>query len=114
MSEHDGGRSGNGQGHNGAGGNGRNGNSKAEAELLRFPCRYEIRAMGRNTSRFTALAQSIVTQHVETDELLGVRSRSSRQGTYVSVSCMIMARDRDQLHAIYADLRACADAVMTL
>ncbi|MDH3377422.1 MAG: DUF493 domain-containing protein [Gammaproteobacteria bacterium] len=114
MSEHRGGQIGNDQRHNGAGGNGRNGHSNAEAEMLRFPCRYEIKAMGRDNSRFTALVQSIVTQHVDTDGLLGVRSRSSRQGTYVSVSCRIMARDRDQLHAIYADLRACAEVLMTL
>ena len=100
--------------HPGANGKGPDGNDKAVGELLSFPCRYEIKAMGRDNFRFSALVQSIVTRHVGAADFLGVRARSSRQGTYVSVSCTIMARDRGQLHAIYADLRACADVLMTL
>lgn len=81
---------------------------------LEFPCRYEIKAMGRAGARFDALVLAIVSRHVDADELLGVQSRNSRHGNYVSLTCIIRARSRDQLDSIYGELGACPEVLMAL
>lgn len=70
--------------------------------------------MGRHSSRFAALVQSIVTRHIEKDDLLLAQERTSRRGNYLSVTCIIRARDKVQIRAIYAELAACPDVLMTL
>jgi putative lipoic acid-binding regulatory protein len=83
-------------------------------DLLDYPCRYEIKAMGRRTTRFNALVQNIVSRHIETDELLLSQTRSSRYGKYISITCIIRATSKSQIHAIYTDLAACPEVLMTL
>ncbi|MDH3281520.1 MAG: DUF493 domain-containing protein [Gammaproteobacteria bacterium] len=102
----------NGQGN--GGGNGDGFEDHDPFDWLDYPCRFEIKAMGRQTSRFEALVQNIVSRHIaETDLLLSSR-RPSRAGKYVSVTCIIRASNKDQIRAIYADLAACPDVLMTL
>jgi len=91
-----------------AGGNGRS------AELLTFPCRFDIKAMGRASARFEALVHAIVSRHVAPEDLLAVQSRHSRQGNYISLTCVIRARSRDQLDSIYRDLGECGEVLMAL
>ena len=83
-------------------------------DLLDFPCRFEIKAMGRQSSRFNALVQSIVSRHLNMDDMLHSQARPSRQGNYVSITCIIRARSKEQIRAIYADLHACPEVLMTL
>lgn len=102
----------------GEGGNGANaGNGGADHDpfdWLDFPCRFEIKAMGRRSKRFEALVQNIVSRHVAGEDLLLSQSRRSRRGNYVSVTCVINAQSKDQVRAIYADLAACPDVLVTL
>ncbi len=70
--------------------------------------------MGRRTTRFDALVQNIVSRHIESDDLLLSQRRSSRHGKYISVTCIIRATSTRQIRAIYADLAACPEVLMTL
>lgn len=90
------------------GGNGRH------AEVLTFPCRYEVKAMGRAGARFEALVHAIVSRHVPAEELLAVQARESRERKYVSLTCTIRARNRAQLDDIYRELGACPEVLMAL
>jgi uncharacterized protein len=110
-------------GGNGAGrGNGKgNGNGKANGEItydpfdhIDYPCRFEIKAMGARSNRFDALVQQIVSRHIESADLLASLARNSRHGKYVSITCIILARSKQQIRAIYADLAACPEVLMTL
>jgi putative lipoic acid-binding regulatory protein len=83
-------------------------------ELLKFPCRYEIKAMGRESVRFEALVHGIVTGHIGRDHLLAIGRKSSRNGRYLSVTCIIWATSRDQVEMIYGALKDCPDVLMTL
>lgn len=73
-------------------------------EVMEFPCRYEIKAIGRGAIRFEALVQGIVTRFIGPGDLLLVQSRASRGGKYLSVTCVIRAQSREQVYAIYAEL----------
>ena len=83
-------------------------------ELLEFPCRFEIKAMGRQSPGFEGQISSIVNRHLSGAAILGTRARCSRQGRYVSVTCVIHAANREQLDAIYLDLNSEPEVLMTL
>ena len=83
-------------------------------DLLEFPCQFEIKAMGRQSSEFEGQISAIVNRHLSGAPILGTRARCSRQGRYVSVTCVIHAASREQLDAIYLDLNSEPEVLMTL
>ena len=82
--------------------------------LLEFPCRFEIKAMGRRSPEFEGQISEIVHRHLSGAPILGTRARCSRQGRYVSVTCVIHAASREQLDSIYLDLNSESEVLMTL
>ena len=85
-----------------------------KSDLLEFPCRLEIKAMGRQSPEFEGQISAIVNRHLGGAPILGTRARCSRQGRYVSVTCVIHAASREQLDAIYLDLNSEPEVLMTL
>ena len=84
-------------------------------DALDFPCRFEIKVMGRSSNRFSALVASIFTRHLrEREDLLQVLEKYSRRRNYVSVTYVIRARHKEQLRAIYLDLSRCDAVLMAL
>jgi len=83
-------------------------------DLLKFPCQFEIKAMGRRSPEFEGQISAIVNRHLNSAPILGTRARCSRQGRYVSVTCVIHAVSREQLDAIYLDLNSEPEVLMTL
>jgi len=101
-----------GSGKNG-GGNGSDARDPYDA--LEFPCRFEIKVMGRPSNRFRALVGNVFTQHLhQSEDLLQVLEKQSRNGRYVSVTYIIWARYKEQIRAIYVDLSKCDSVLMTL
>lgn len=96
--------------------NGGNGSDSADPyDVLDFPCRFEIKVMGRPSNRFRALVGKIFTQHLNTSEdLLQILEKHSRNGRYVSMTYIIWARYKEQIRGIYVDLSRCDGVVMTL
>ena len=83
-------------------------------ELLEFPCAYEIKAMGVAGAEFETCVKSVISRHLVDDEIRSIRTRESRHGKYVSVTCEIEAISRVQLDAIYLDLNSEPGVLMTL
>jgi putative lipoic acid-binding regulatory protein len=79
-----------------------------------FPCQFPIKAMGRNTATMEAAVVEIVRRHVEDSGSVDIKTRESKGRKFVSVTVEINAQSKAQLDAIYLDLSACADVVMTL
>ncbi|MGA0382000.1 MAG: YbeD family protein [Arenicellales bacterium] len=84
------------------------------ADLLEFPCRFQIKAMGRQIDGFEERVRTIVLRHLNGELLLDLTTRESSESRYVSVSCTIEAQSRQQLDAIYMDLNSEQDVLMTL
>lgn len=82
--------------------------------LLEFPCRFPIKAMGRQSDEFEALITRIVLKHAELWRDESIRSVPSRAGNFVSVTAVIEARSQRQLDAIYQDLTDCVQVLMAL
>lgn len=79
--------------------------SKKES-VMKFPCSFPIKAMGKATDDFDLLIVEIVRNHHPDLTEGAVKTRPSREGKYISVTVTINAQSREQLDKIYLDLTA--------
>ncbi len=82
--------------------------------LLEFPCRFPIKAMGRNGDDFETVVTGIVYRHAEAYLGEAVRIQPSAEGNFISVTVTIEAQSRKQLDRIYQDLTDCDQILMAL
>jgi putative lipoic acid-binding regulatory protein len=74
--------------------------------LLRFPCSFPIKAMGRSDHGIEGIVGDIIERHAPATAPEQWRSRPSRNGNWVSVTVVIEATSKSQLDAIYQELSA--------
>ena len=79
-----------------------------------FPCDFPIKIMGRKERGFAQSVTDIVLKHVQDFNPATVQMRPSRQGKYLSVTCVVRASSRDQLDALYRELCDHPSVVMVL
>ena len=82
--------------------------------LLKFPCRFPIKAMGRAGIGFDDLVIEIVRRHAADLDETQVTIRESRAGNWIAVTLVIEATSKAQLDAIYSDLSAHEHVVWAL
>jgi uncharacterized protein len=70
--------------------------------------------MGRKERGFAQSVTDIVLKHVQDFDPATVEMRPSRQGKYLSVTCVVHASSRDQLDALYRELCDHPSVVMVL
>lgn len=85
-----------------------------EETLLKFPCEFSLKAMGLAADDFDALIVEIVSRHVEEIGEGAVRTRPSREGTYLAVTVTFIANSKRQLDAIYQELTDHERVLMSL
>ncbi len=78
----------------------------ASPQGLTFPCRFPIKAMGRSDEALPGIVVEIVQRHAPALAADSITTSESSGGRYISVTATITADSRDQLDAIYADLKA--------
>jgi putative lipoic acid-binding regulatory protein len=88
--------------------------SEEKTSLLEFPCRFPIKAMGRNSDDFEEIVTGIVMTHAELWPDEPIRSAPSSEGNFVSITAVIEARSQPQLDAIYQALTDCDQVMMAL
>ena len=86
----------------------------ADGSPLAFPCDFPIKVMGRKEPRFAQTVTDIVLKHAPDFEPGTVEMRPSRQGKYLSVTCIVRATSREQLDALYQELCDHPTVVMVL
>ncbi len=82
--------------------------------LFDFPCRFPVKAMGRDENDFEATVVGIVRRYAPDLGEGAVTTQPSSSGRFVSVTVTITATSRDQLDAIYSDLSANDQVLMAL
>lgn len=85
-----------------------------ESTLLEFPCRFPVKAMGRQSEDFESLIERIVCKHANLWPAEPIRSKPSKAGNFVSVTAVVDAQSKDQLDAIYQELTDCEQVLMAL
>ena len=74
--------------------------------LLEFPCRIDVKVMGRAEEGFAELVLELARRHVPELTADAVRSRHSSQGNYISLTVSVQAQSREQMDALYRELTA--------
>jgi uncharacterized protein len=85
-----------------------------EGSPLAFPCDFPIKVMGRKEPGFAQAVMEIVLRHAPDFDPATIGMRPSRQGKYLSVTCVIRAVSRAQLDALYQELCDHPSVVMVL
>jgi uncharacterized protein len=85
-----------------------------DAPLLEFPCDFPIKVMGRKQPGFAQAVTDIVMRHAPDFDPATVGMRPSRQGRYLSVTCVVRATSREQLDRLYQALCDHPGVVMVL
>ena len=85
----------------------------AEA-LLEFPTEFPIKVMGRAKDGFAQLVFDIVRKHAPDYDGATMELRPSSSNNYLSVTCVVVARSKDQLDALYRELSGHPDVTMVL
>jgi hypothetical protein len=88
--------------------------NETEPSLLEFPCRFPVKAMGRQSSEFESIISGIVSRHASLWPEEPIRSVPSKAGNFVSVTAVVNAESKMQLDAIYQDLTDCEQVLMAL
>lgn len=82
--------------------------------LLTFPCVFPMKIVGRREDGYAQTVSEIVLRHAPDFDPATVGMRPSRQGTYLSVTCVVRAVSREQLDALYQELCDHPSVVMVL
>ena len=90
-----------------------NGSDQQET-LLEFPCKFPVKAMGRNEDGFEVLVTKIILNHAEMFAGETVTTNLSSSGKYLSVTVTIEAVSKAQLDLIYQDLTDCGQVLVAL
>jgi uncharacterized protein len=82
--------------------------------LLTFPNDYPLKVMGRNTADFRSIVLGIVQKHMGDIDVSKIEERPSRDGTYLGLTCMVVAHSKAQLDALYKELTSCERVMVAL
>lgn len=76
----------------------------SDDKALKFPCRFPIKVMGRQSSGMEEIAVGLVGEHVANIDAEDIQTRPSSNGRFVSVTITVTAESQEQLDAIYQSL----------
>lgn len=85
-----------------------------EDTLLEFPCDFPLKVMGRNTDDFRSVVLGIVQKHMGEIDSSKIEERPSRDGTYLGITCTVVATSKAQLDALYMELTSCERVMVAL
>ncbi len=88
--------------------------ARQDDQLMEFPCRFAIKAMGLAQDDFDVLVVSLVRQHVTDLSEGAVSTKPSAAGKYLSVTVTFEAKSREQLDNIYRSLTGHERVLMAL
>ena len=82
--------------------------------LLEFPTEFPIKVMGRAKEGFAQMVFEIVRKHAPDYDGSTMELRPSSANNYLSVTCTIIARSKEQLDDLYRELSSHPDIAMVL
>jgi putative lipoic acid-binding regulatory protein len=75
-----------------------------QVSLIEYPTDFPIKVMGLTQPGFAQAVVGIVRQHAPHYDAATIELRNSKEGKYLSLTCVIRATSREQLDALYCDL----------
>lgn len=72
--------------------------------LIEYPCDFPIKVLGRTQAGFAQTVLAIVRAHAPDFDGASMEMKTSKQGRYLSVTCVVRATSRQQLDDLYRAL----------
>lgn len=79
--------------------------SDQSAPKIEFPCSYPIKVMGDACAEFRHHVMTVMARHAPEFDAAAVTTRASSNGNYQSLTVTIVATGKQQLQAIFVDLK---------
>ena len=77
-----------------------------EETLFEFPTDFPIKIMGERRDDFAQTMVEVVLRHAPDLKPETVEMRASRNGNYLSLTCVVRATSKAQLDALYREITA--------
>ena len=90
------------------------GNRVRSESLLEFPCAFPLKIVGRTRDGFAQAMLEVVLRHAPDFDSASMEMRASREGNYISLTCTVNAKSREQLDNLYRELSGHPHVVMVL
>jgi putative lipoic acid-binding regulatory protein len=78
----------------------------SETTPLEFPSDYPVKVMGKASPEFRARMLQVVALHAGPIDAAQITERLSRDGNYLSLTCVVRAESREHLDRLYRELHA--------
>lgn len=85
-----------------------------QESLIEYPCKFPIKAMGKNEHGFETIATEIILKHAEIYAGEEIKTNPSGSGNFISITVPIRALSKAQLDSIYQDLTDCEQVLVAL
>lgn len=79
---------------------------KPEDSLIKYPCNFPIKVMGKTHPEFAQTLTELVLEYVPDFDATTVEMRPSGKGNYVGLTFHIWATSREQLDTLYKVIHA--------
>jgi putative lipoic acid-binding regulatory protein len=76
----------------------------ADSQIVEYPCDFPIKILGHTRAGFAQAILEVVRRHAPEFDGAAMEMRSSKRGKYLSLTCVIRARSREQLDGLYREL----------
>jgi putative lipoic acid-binding regulatory protein len=86
----------------------------SEETLLKFPCDFPLKVMGRHNDDFRSIVLGIVQKHAGDIDAGQIEERPSKDGKYLGLTYTIRATSKAQLDALYVELTSCEKVLIVL
>ncbi len=86
----------------------------SDETLLKFPCEFPIKVMGKNEITFEKLVADTILIHVEGFDPGATVARESKGGKFLAVTATFTATSKAQVDAIYQSLSKHPSVLMVL
>lgn len=85
-----------------------------QPSLIDYPSDFPLKILGHTQPGFAQTIAAVVKKHAPDFDEATLTMRSSKQGKYLSLTCVIRATSRQQLDALYQELSDHPMVVMAL
>lgn len=85
-----------------------------DAPKIEFPCDYPIKVLGRSSEAFEGIILGVFECHAPGFDRQAIAAKTSREGTFTSITITITATGPAQLEALHQDLLATGHVKMVI
>lgn len=86
----------------------------SQTSLLKFPCHFPIKIIGKNTDAFCESVRACVLKFFPDTPPLAIQANKSQHGNFVALTATVIAQNQTSLDALYRELSALPDMKMVL